>query len=329
MPRPARKPERLEEISEWLKRGEISPADAMRYAIEFRRRAPAPKRTPAAAPGPAKPDQVQEVLAELNGLTGLTEVKRHVQEIQAFAAVGLRRAGVGLKNPVQGLHMIFTGNPGTGKTTVARLLGRLFAAMGMLKQGHLVEVERADLVGEYIGHTAHRTREVVRRALGGVLFLDEAYSLARGGEKDFGKEAIDCIVRGMEEHRGELVLILAGYPAEMAWFMAQNPGLRSRFPLQLNFPDYTAPELLEIAEGMWVDREYLLAPSARAYMAGLLERGRLRAGGEWGNARAIRNLVERSLRTHAVRLMGRPDATREELMMIQLGDLQGAVREEG
>lgn len=313
-----------------LKQGEITPADAMRYAIELRRKSPAAKRAPSPpAATTTQTEAVQGVLAELDGLTGLHDVKRHVQEIQAFAAVGLRRAGHGLKNPVQGLHMIFTGNPGTGKTTVARLLGRLFAAMGLLKQGHMVEVERADLVGEYIGHTAHRTREVVRRAIGGVLFLDEAYSLARGGEKDFGKEAIDCIVRGMEEHRGELVLILAGYPAEMAWFMAQNPGLRSRFPIQLDFPDYAPPELIRIAEGMWQEREYLLSQGAQTYLASLLERGRLKVGGEWGNARAVRNLVERSLRTHAVRLVGRPEAGREDLMTIHLTDLEAAIREDG
>lgn len=312
-----------------LKQGEITPADAMRYAIELRRKSPAAKRAPSPAPATtAQSDGAKAILAELESLTGLADVKRHVAEIQAFLAVGLRRAGLGLKNPVQGLHMIFTGNPGTGKTTVARLLGRLFAAMGLLKQGHMVEVERADLVGEYIGHTAHRTREVVKRAVGGVLFLDEAYSLARGGEKDFGKEAIDCIVRGMEEHRGELVLILAGYPAEMAWFMAQNPGLRSRFPIQLNFPDYSPPELTRIAEGMWQEREYQLSQGAQTYLSGLLERGRLKVGGEWGNARAVRNLVERSLRTHAVRLVGRLEASKEELMTIHLTDLEAALRED-
>lgn len=330
MARPAKRPERLEEISVLLKQGEITPADAMRYAIELRRKSPAAKGAPTPpATTAVRSDAVNAVLRELDGLTGLSDVKRHVQEIQAFAAVGLRRAGLGLKNPVQGLHMIFTGNPGTGKTTVARQLGRLFAAMGLLKQGHLVEVERADLVGEYIGHTAHRTREVVRKAIGGVLFLDEAYSLARGGEKDFGKEAIDCIVRGMEEHRGELVMILAGYPAEMAWFMAQNPGLRSRFPIQLTFPDYSAPELSQIAEGMWEEREYMLSQGARTYLSSLLERGRLKVGGEWGNARAVRNLVERSLRTHAVRLVGRPEAGREDLMTIQILDLEAALREDG
>lgn len=329
MLRSAKRPERLDEINGMLKAGEITPAEAMRYAIELRRKSPAAKGAPPPAPVlPTTSEAVRSILQELDALTGLTEVKRHVQEVQAFASVGLRRAGLGLKNPVQGLHMLFTGNPGTGKTTVARLLGRLFAAMGLLKQGHLVEVERADLVGEYIGHTAHRTREVLRKAVGGVLFLDEAYSLARGGEKDFGKEAIDCIVRGMEEHRGELVLILAGYPAEMAWFMAQNPGLRSRFPIQLNFPDYSAPELIRIAEGMWQEREYQLSQGAQTYLTGLLERGRLRVGGEWGNARAMRNLVERSLRTHAVRLVGRPEASREDLMMIHLTDLEAAIRED-
>jgi stage V sporulation protein K len=324
MLRANRRPERLEEISDWLRRGQISPTDAIRLAVELRRRQPTTKGAP---PAPsADPDPVQPILAELDQLVGMAAVKRHVKEIQAFAAVGARRANVGLKNPVQGLHMIFTGNPGTGKTTVARLLGRLFAAMGLLSTGHFVEVERADLVGEYIGHTAARTREVVKRAVGGVLFLDEAYSLARGGEKDFGREAIDCLVRGMEEYRGQLILILAGYPAEMAWFMAQNPGLRSRFPIQIAFPDYTPTELLAIAELMWAEREYWLAPSAREHLGALIERGGLRASGEHGNARAIRNLVERSLRTQALRLVGQPQATREELMSILRSDLENALR---
>ncbi|HYF94020.1 MAG TPA: AAA family ATPase [Symbiobacteriaceae bacterium] len=194
----ARRPERLQEISEWLRRGEISPSVALNMAMDLRRRQAAGR--PDAAPS-AEAAQLQReqrtgaILAELDALVGLQGVKRHVREIQAFTAIQLRRRALGLAHEAMGLHMVFTGNPGTGKTTVARLLGRLFKEMAVLPSGHMVEVERADLVGEYIGHTAQKTREVIKKATGGVLFIDEAYSLARGGEKDFGKESIDCLVR--------------------------------------------------------------------------------------------------------------------------------------
>lgn len=333
----ARRPERLQEISDWLRRGEIRPGEALRMAVALRRRQQESEEPGvAAATKPATADaqvqraeRVRAVLAELDQLTGLGAAKRHVREIQAYATIQLRRAALGLSHEATGLHMVFTGNPGTGKTTLARLLGRLFREMGLLPQGHMVEVERADLVGEYIGHTAQKTREVVRRAIGGILFIDEAYSLARGGEKDFGKESIDCLVRAMEDHRGELLIILAGYPYEMDWFLSQNPGLRSRFPILIHFPDYTARELLAIGEGMWRQRQYELTPDARAYLHQLISSPRWAGSGEGGNARAVRNLMERSLRCQALRLVGRENLTREELMAITRSDLQQAITDGG
>lgn len=320
----ARRPQKLQEISDWLRRGEINPGEAINLAVELRRRQSNVKPGPTEADLEAqRQDRIGAILAELDTLIGLSGVKRHVREIQAFAAIQLQRQAVGLAHETTTLHMVFTGNPGTGKTTVARILGRLFREMGILPRGHMVEVERADLVGEYIGHTAQKTREVIRQAVGGVLFIDEAYSLARGGEKDFGKESIDCLVRAMEEHRGELLLILAGYPGEMAWFLDQNPGLRSRFPLVIEFPDYLPDELIAIAEGMWRHRQYELTPEARSYLRSLLISQTL-FGGEEGNARAMRNLVERSLRAQAVRLVVRSDLTRAELMAITRSDLQQA-----
>jgi len=326
----ARRPTRIDEISLWLRRGEISPEDALQMAVDLRRRKHSP--TPA-GPGAAEDASERErrigvILAELDGLVGLGGVKQHVREIKAYTEIQVKRARHGLQSEATGLHMIFTGNPGTGKTTVARLLGRLFKEMGVLPKGHMVEVERADLVGEYIGHTAQRTREVVKRAVGGVLFIDEAYSLARGGEKDFGKESIDCLVRSMEEHRGELMLILAGYPEEMEWFLSQNPGLRSRFPLTIPFPDYSVDELLAIAEKMWREREYELSLDARGALRQILRGRTWQTAGEEGNGRAIRNLVERSLRCQALRLAGRGEVSREELMAITRADLEDAIRRE-
>ncbi len=322
----ARRPRRYQEISEWLRRREITPGEAITLAMELRKRQGSRRADPAPAESEEqRRGRIEAVLAELDGLVGLQGVKRHVREIHAFTEIQLRRAAAGLRSQEAGLHMVFTGNPGTGKTTVARLLGRLFREMGLLPRGQMVEVERADLVGEYIGHTAQRTREVIGRAMGGVLFIDEAYSLARGGEKDFGKESIDCLVRAMEDHRGKLLIILAGYPQEMEWFLSQNPGLRSRFPIVIPFPDYTPEELLAIAEGMWAERQYRLTPDARAYLHRLVRSHAWPAGGDEGNARSMRNLVERSLRCQALRLVGRTGCTREELMQIIRCDLEQAV----
>jgi len=261
-------------------------------------------------------------LAQLEALIGLERVKQLVREVTALVQVQARRAAAGLAVEPTVLHMIFRGNPGTGKTTVARALGHIFREIGVLDSGHLVEAERADLVGEYIGHTAQKTRAKVREALGGILFIDEAYSLARGGEKDFGKEAIDGLVKAMEDHKEEFALILAGYPAEMDWFLRQNPGLRSRFPIHLDFPDFTAQQLLAIACSMLDERQYCFDGAARERFTALVS--------EWpaasrrsGNARGVRNLVERAIRSHALRLVAHPEAGRRELMTITAEDLMG------
>lgn len=196
--------------------------------------------------------------------------------------------------------------------------------MEVLQKGHLVEVERADLVGEYIGHTAQKTREQIRRALGGILFVDEAYSLARGGEKDFGREAIDTLVKSMEDHKDSLIVILAGYRNEMTHFLEMNPGLRSRFPIHLDFPDYSLKELMEIAELMVSRRQYRLSEGAKQELLALLSR--LPFGTELnGNARTVRNIIERSIRKQAVRLIKKGTRiTREELMLIDAEDIRNS-----
>lgn len=319
----------LEVLREWGRAG--SPDSPQARARPAPHPAPSPPEgsRSGAAPsaGTERPADVAAVLAELDRLAGLDPVKRTVREIAAYAAIQVDRREAGLAAEPMTLHMAFTGHPGTGKTTVARLLGRLFAALGLLGRGHLVEVERAHLVGEYIGHTAVKTRESIRKALGGVLFVDEAYSLARGGEKDFGREALDTLVKAMEDHRGDLAVVLAGYPLEMEWLLGQNPGLRSRVAIHLHFPDYSPPELMQIADRMLDERQYVLAPAARMRLreAILLEPHRFR--GAAGNARAVRNLLERAIRAQALRLAGRGPWPREELMTLTRSDLEAALRD--
>jgi len=265
----------------------------------------------------------REIMQELHALVGLQGVKKLIEEIYAFVEIQKCRQKEKLAAEPLVLHMIFKGNPGTGKTTVARILGKLFKEIGVLPKGHLVEVERADLVGEFIGHTAQKTREQIKKALGGILFIDEAYSLARGGEKDFGKEAIDVLVKGMEDYRDSLIMILAGYQDEMDWFVEVNPGLRSRFPIHMTFPDYSNRELLAIADLMLKQRQYILSSGAREELRFIIERERKRHEHS-GNARMVRNLIEKALRRQAVRLLQKNcELSREDLMYIVRADLIG------
>jgi len=354
MPTRSDKPGSVDEILDWLSQGRLTSAEAFSWlrALDRPDAAPRPRHhrgwlPPTVPSGTAKPRsngaengsstgreggdkaqedeeavrrrRLQEVMDELDGLIGLRTVKQLMREVQAYVEVQRLRAKENLAADAVTLHMVFKGNPGTGKTTVARLVGRMLAAMGALPKGHLVECERADLVGEYIGHTAQRTREQVRKAMGGVLFIDEAYALARGGEKDFGKEAIDTLVKAMEDHKNEFVVILAGYRAEMDYFLMTNPGLRSRFPIHVDFPDYTAQELLEIARYFCAQREYRLSPAAERRLEQLLETRRADDPYE-GNARFVRNLIERAIRRQALRLVRRPRVSREELMTLEASD---------
>lgn len=269
-----------------------------------------------------EPGPLRDCFAQLNQLVGLDQVKEFLREIYAWLEIGKRRKEAGLATEQQVLHMIFTGNPGTGKTTVARILSKLFREMGVLSKGHLVEVERADLVGEYIGHTAQRTREHVRKALGGILFIDEAYSLARGGEKDFGREAIDTLVKAMEDHKNDFVLILAGYSDEMDFFLHSNPGLPSRFPIQLSFEDFKIEQLIEIAEQMVEERQYRFTVTSKEKLRYHLQKEMVRNQHHFGNARYVRNVVEQAIRHQAVRLLQLRSVNREDLMMLRSEDFQ-------
>ncbi|BBB93093.1 MAG TPA: stage V sporulation protein K [Methylomusa anaerophila] len=301
-----------------IKSGEISPSEAFRILQEMDNIVP---RADSAGAQYSQAQRIDNILHELDNLIGLTEVKKLVREIYAFIEIQKRREKEKLNTEPLVLHMIFKGNPGTGKTTVARILGKIFNEMGVLSRGHLIEVERADLVGEYIGHTAQKTREQLKKAYGGILFIDEAYSLARGGEKDFGKEAIDCMVKAMEDHKDELILILAGYQKEMENFLQTNPGLKSRFPIHINFPDYHEPELMQIAEQMCLKRQYQLTSQTKAALIKVLNLSEKGAEENFGNARTVRNIIEKAIRRQAVRLISKQHISREELMLIEPGDL--------
>ncbi|HEX3033091.1 MAG TPA: AAA family ATPase [Bacillota bacterium] len=266
--------------------------------------------------------RIGQIFDELDSLIGLTNVKALMREIYAFVEIQKRRQKEKLLAEPTVLHMIVKGNPGTGKTTVARIIGRLFREMGVLSKGHLIEIERADLVGEYIGHTAQKTKEQLKKAIGGILFIDEAYSLARGGEKDFGKEAIDALVKAMEDHKDNLILILAGYRQEMEWFLRTNPGLRSRFPIHIDYVDYTLKELLEIAELMLNNRQYKADAEALDALATIITNHRTGGPEYSGSARLVRNLIEKAIRRQAVRLVSHRNLSREDLMQITGRDIE-------
>lgn len=270
----------------------------------------------------AKHYPLERIQKELNSLVGMEKIKLFVNEIYAWIYINQCRKDFGLKQEKQALHMLFKGNPGTGKTSVARLLSKLFYEMNVLSKGHLIEAERADLVGEYIGHTAQKTRDLVKKAIGGILFIDEAYSLARGGEKDFGKEAIDTLVKAMEDNHDDFMLILAGYPREMEHFLTLNPGMPSRFPVVISFPDYTNDELLKITRQMVHERDYLISKDAEWKFKQIIERARVHHHGAFSNARYVRNLIEKAIRKQAVRLLKEQHLERKQLMMITASDIQ-------
>lgn len=265
---------------------------------------------------------LKEIEDEMSALVGMNEMKRMIKEIYAWIFINKKREEQGLKAGKQALHMMFKGNPGTGKTTVARLVGKLFFQMNVLSKGHLIEAERADLVGEYIGHTAQKTRELIKKALGGILFIDEAYSLARGGEKDFGKEAIDTLVKHMEDKQHDFVLILAGYPREMDNFLTLNPGLLSRFPMVVNFPDYSVEDLMEISYRMMSEREYRFNDDATLKLREhLLYVKTVTHPAKFSNGRYVRNIIEKSIRSQAMRLLLTDKYNREDLLTIKSQDL--------
>ena len=256
----------------------------------------------------------------LKDFIGLEEVKAMIKEIYAIKMMNEKRKMYHLSINDHSMHMIFRGNPGTGKTTIARKLAEICVELQLLEKGHFIEAQRADVVGEYIGQTAIKTKQLVERARGGILFIDEAYALARGGEKDFGKEAIDTIVKLMEDYRDEFILILAGYSNEIDSFLQTNPGLRSRFPFQINFPNYTMDQLLDILKMMAKERDYRLTNSALLKVEQQIEICLRNEPFTFSNARYIRNILERAIRQQAMRMMQYVHYSEDQLTILRADD---------
>ena len=276
---------------------------------------------PAPEDPPARP--LEELLAELDGLIGLDDVKERVHLVADFLTVQRLRADRGLPTLETSHHLVFTGNPGTGKTTVARLLAQIYRTLGVVARGHLVETDRAGLVAGFVGQTAPLVTAKFDEADEGMLFIDEAYTLARGSENDFGREAIDQIVKLMEDRRDRVVLVVAGYPAEMEQFLGTNPGLRSRFPTVIDFPDYSTDQLMDIVGSIGEKQRYELTDDGRARFREVLDAVPRTKG--FGNARVARNLFEAAVNRHASRIVGLEEHTDEDLTSLTAEDVPDSV----
>jgi AAA lid domain/ATPase family associated with various cellular activities (AAA) len=283
--------------------------------------APAPSPVPTAPVEPPPAHPIEELLAELDDLVGLDSVKADVRRLTSLLRIQQLREERRLPTLETSHHLVFTGNPGTGKTTVARLLSQILRTLGLVSKGHLVETDRSHLVAGYVGQTAAKTRAILESALGGTLLVDEAYALARGGANDFGREAIDTIVKYMEDNRADLALIAAGYPAEMDEFIDANPGLKSRFTRFIDFPDYSTDELVEIFERMSGDLRYHLDESGRHALRVVIEAEPRTRG--FGNARFVRNLFEEAVGRQADRLAKVGEPTDDQLTTLTAVDVAG------
>ena len=272
-------------------------------------------------------DTLESVLKELNSLIGLYKVKEDVESLMNFIKISKIREKRGMKSPKISYHLVFTGNPGTGKTTVARMIARLYYLMGILPEGQLVETDRSGLVAGYLGQTAIKTQKVIQEALGGVLFIDEAYSLANDKEDSYGKEAIETILKAMEDHREELVVIVAGYDNLMHSFIDSNPGLRSRFNKYFYFPDYNGEELLRILQRFCESNGYNLSEDSIPMLTEKLNEMFENREEHFGNARTIRNLFEHTINNQANRLASNNRITDAELMELSLEDIMNALEE--
>ena len=270
------------------------------------------------------PEKLEDLLEELDSLVGLEKIKSDVRSLINLIKVRKLRTEAELPVPELSLHMVFTGNPGTGKTTVARLLSRLYRSIGVLKKGTLLEVDRSGLVAGYVGQTALKTLEAVKKAQGGILFVDEAYSLVpEGAGNDFGQEAISTILKAMEDMREELVVIVAGYPEPMERFISSNPGLESRFGKYFHFEDYTGEELMRIFQLLCKKNQYVLEPYAEEFCRDMFNALYQDRDENFGNARDVRNIFERSIANQANRVAAMEAPTKDDLMTFLKEDIVG------
>ncbi|MBR1757961.1 MAG: AAA family ATPase [Lachnospiraceae bacterium] len=279
---------------------------------------------------PAEPEKsLDELLEELDSLVGLDTVKTDIHSMLNFIKVAKLREERGMKNPKISYHLVFTGNPGTGKTTIARLVAKIYKQMGLLPQGQLIEADRSSLVAGFVGQTAIKTKEVIDSAMGGVLFIDEAYALASEETDDaYGREAIETILKAMEDHRDQLVVIVAGYTELMQEFIDSNPGLKSRFNKYIFFPDYTGDEMYAIFERFCKTNGYTIEEEAGKFLHDELNGMYESRGEDFGNARTVRNIFEKAISFQANRIAALTEITDEHLAMLMLTDVAEAVKAE-
>ena len=321
----------------WGGNSPLPPDSPFREVLDRTPEKPAEPKTPPAPPAAAAdgktqetpaeelppPEKIEDLLAELDGYIGLTAIKKEVRSLINMVTVHKLRKENDLPTPELSLHMVFSGNPGTGKTTVARIMARIYHSLGILSKGHLVEVDRSGLVAGYVGQTAIKTSKAVESALGGVLFIDEAYALNGSGENDFGQEAINTVLKSMEDHRDDLVVIVAGYDGLMDDFIHSNPGLESRFNRFLHFDDYTLDEMVQIFDMRCKQGCYELTEEARPLLREFIQLANTNSI-SFGNGRGVRNLFEQILVVQANRLATQENITREDLTRITAADIRVA-----